>query len=60
MLGPLGPSLAPQIRSSRSLYAWVKPIANWYANVTGYRRMGLKYDDLCALLVDPNLLARLT
>jgi hypothetical protein len=44
---PVGVSLASQIKASRSLYAWVKPFANWYANVAGYRRMGLKYDDLC-------------
>ena len=46
VLGPLGPSLAPAIRRSRSLYAWFKPMADWYANVSGYRKMGLKYDDL--------------
>ncbi|CDO74733.1 hypothetical protein BN946_scf184686.g4 [Trametes cinnabarina] len=44
--GPLGPSLAPAIRRNRSLYQWIKPIANWYANVSGYRKVGLKYDDL--------------
>jgi hypothetical protein len=51
MLGPLGPSFAAQIRSSKSLHAWLKPVATWYANVAGYRQMGLKYDDLCALLL---------
>jgi ubiquinol-cytochrome c reductase subunit 7 len=49
VFGPLGPSLAPQIRSSRSLYRWVKPIADWYASVAGYRKVGLKYDDLRTL-----------
>ncbi|KAH9977192.1 cytochrome b-c1 complex subunit 7 [Lactifluus volemus] len=44
--GPLGPSLAPYVRSSRTLSKWLKPIANWYANLAGYRRMGLLYDDL--------------
>ncbi|KAI9064188.1 ubiquinol-cytochrome-c reductase complex subunit 6 [Trametes sanguinea] len=44
--GPLGPSLAPAIRRNRSLLQWIKPIANWYANVSGYRKVGLKYDDL--------------
>ncbi|KAH9901155.1 ubiquinol-cytochrome-c reductase complex subunit 6 [Cubamyces lactineus] len=44
--GPLGPSLAPVIRGNRSLYQFLKPIANWYANVSGYRKVGLKYDDL--------------
>ncbi|KAI0336290.1 ubiquinol-cytochrome-c reductase complex subunit 6 [Cubamyces sp. BRFM 1775] len=44
--GPLGPSLAPAIRGNRSLLQLLKPIANWYANVSGYRKVGLKYDDL--------------
>ncbi|KAL7283199.1 ubiquinol-cytochrome-c reductase complex subunit 6 [Trametes coccinea BRFM310] len=44
--GPLGPSLAPAIRRNRSLLQWIKPIANWYADVSGYRKVGLKYDDL--------------
>ncbi|KAF9489821.1 14 kDa subunit of cytochrome bd ubiquinol oxidase [Pleurotus eryngii] len=46
MFGPLGPSLAPQIRASRSLTKWLKPFATWYANLAGYRQMGFKYDDL--------------
>ena len=46
VLGPLGPSLAPAIRQSRGLYAMLKPVADWYANVSGYRKVGLKYDDL--------------
>lgn len=46
MFGPLGPSLAPAIKANRGLYKWLKPIANWYAGVSGYRRVGLKYDDL--------------
>jgi ubiquinol-cytochrome c reductase subunit 7 len=46
MFGVLGPSLASQVRASRSLYAWMKPIANWYASLAGYRKVGLKYDDL--------------
>ncbi|KAI0693716.1 ubiquinol-cytochrome-c reductase complex subunit 6 [Cytidiella melzeri] len=44
--GPLGPSLAPAIRANRGLYKWLKPFASWYAGLSGYRRMGLKYDDL--------------
>jgi len=44
--GPLGPSFAPYVRSSRTLSKWLKPIANWYANLSGYRRVGLLYDDL--------------
>jgi ubiquinol-cytochrome c reductase subunit 7 len=48
LFGPLGPSLAPYVRSSRTLSKWFKPIANWYANLSGYRRVGLLYDDLRA------------
>jgi len=46
--GPLGPSLAGYVRSSRTLSRWLKPVSLWYANLAGYRRMGLKYDDLLA------------
>lgn len=46
--GPLGPSLAPAIRANRGLYKWIKPIATWYADLSGHRRLGLKYDDLRA------------
>ncbi|KAF4615120.1 hypothetical protein D9613_002772 [Agrocybe pediades] len=46
MFGPLGYSLAPYIRSSRTLTNWITPIANWYANAMGYRKYGFKYDDL--------------
>ncbi|KAI6036668.1 cytochrome b-c1 complex subunit 7 [Pisolithus microcarpus] len=45
-MNALGPSLAPHIRSSRTLKKWVAPVAQWYANLMGYRQMGLKYDDL--------------
>ncbi|KAF7789569.1 hypothetical protein EIP86_000515 [Pleurotus ostreatoroseus] len=44
--GPLGLSLAPWIRSRPAVYRWFKPFANWYANAAGYRKVGLKYDDL--------------
>ncbi|KAH9951365.1 ubiquinol-cytochrome-c reductase complex subunit 6 [Amylocystis lapponica] len=44
--GPLGLSLAPAIRSSKTLYRWVKPVADWYADLSGYRKVGYKYDDL--------------
>ncbi|KAI0721537.1 cytochrome b-c1 complex subunit 7 [Cerioporus squamosus] len=44
--GPLGVSVASTIRRNRTLYAWVKPIADWYANAAGHRKVGLKYDDL--------------
>ncbi|KII88744.1 hypothetical protein PLICRDRAFT_41969 [Plicaturopsis crispa FD-325 SS-3] len=46
MFGPLGPSLAPYVRQSRTLSKWIKPLATWYADLAGYRKMGLKYDDL--------------
>ncbi|EPT05878.1 cytochrome bd ubiquinol oxidase [Fomitopsis schrenkii] len=46
LAGPLGPSLAPAILKNRGLYRWVKPIANWYADLSGYRKVGYKYDDL--------------
>ena len=49
--GPLGPSLAPAIRRNRGIYAWLKPMADWYANVSGYRKVGLKYDDLRTCLL---------
>jgi len=42
----VGYSLINYINSSRTLASYVKPIANWYANASGYRRMGLKYDDI--------------
>ena len=47
MFGPLGLSLAPYVNSSRTLSRWITPIANWYANASGYRKYGFKYDDLC-------------
>ncbi|KAJ3476094.1 hypothetical protein NLI96_g11398 [Meripilus lineatus] len=46
MFGPLGISLAPQVRASKTLTRWIKPFANWYVNLSGYRKMGLRYDDL--------------
>ncbi|PCH38359.1 cytochrome bd ubiquinol oxidase subunit [Wolfiporia cocos MD-104 SS10] len=46
VLGPLGPSLAPSVLKNRSLYRWVKPVADWYVNLSGWRRVGYKYDDL--------------
>ena len=47
-MNALGPSLAPYVRSSRTLKKYVAPVAQWYANLMGYRKMGLKYDDLRA------------
>lgn len=47
MFGPVGLSLAPYVRSSRTLSKWLTPVATWYANASGYRKYGFKYDDLC-------------
>jgi len=46
IFGPLGPSLAGYVRSSKTLTRWLKPVSLWYADLSGYRRMGLRYDDL--------------
>ncbi|GJE97083.1 ubiquinol-cytochrome-c reductase complex subunit [Phanerochaete sordida] len=46
IFGPLGPSLASSIKANRGIYKWVKPFADWYAGVAGYRKIGLRYDDL--------------
>ena len=42
----LGFSLASSLKSSRGLYKFLKPIADSYANLAGYRQHGMKYDDL--------------
>ncbi len=47
MFSPVGLSLAPYFRSSRTLSKWITPFATWYANASGYRKYGFKYDDLC-------------
>ncbi|KAG8787978.1 Cytochrome b-c1 complex subunit 7 [Ceratobasidium sp. 428] len=46
MFGPLGLSLASQVKSSRGLSKFLAPIAAFYARAVGHRRMGLRYDDL--------------
>ena len=51
LFGALGPSLAQTVKSNRGLYKWVKPFANWYAGLSGYRKIGLKYDDLRACVL---------
>ncbi|KAJ3994894.1 ubiquinol-cytochrome-c reductase complex subunit 6 [Lentinula boryana] len=43
---PLGFTLAPKVLASKTLTSWITPVAHWYANLAGYRRYGLKYDDL--------------
>ncbi|GAA5971712.1 hypothetical protein JCM11641_000695 [Rhodosporidiobolus odoratus] len=42
----LGPSFAQQVKQSRGLYKMLKPLADRYANVAGYRAHGLLYDDI--------------
>ncbi|KAL1917955.1 uncharacterized protein VTP21DRAFT_3789 [Calcarisporiella thermophila] len=39
-------TLAPYVKNSRFLRGMLTPVANWYANLMGYRRYGLKYDDI--------------
>ncbi|RDA86164.1 hypothetical protein CP532_3043 [Ophiocordyceps camponoti-leonardi (nom. inval.)] len=39
-------SIAPFILRRPWLHKMVMPIANWYADAAGYRKLGLKYDDL--------------
>ncbi|CAJ0912134.1 20067_t:CDS:2 [Entrophospora sp. SA101] len=36
---------------SKALYKFLLPVANTYANLSGYRQLGLRYDDL---LMDEN------
>ena len=48
IFGPLGPSLASAVTRNRGVYRAFKPFADWYADLAGYRKYGLKYDDLCA------------
>ncbi|RMZ81044.1 hypothetical protein DV738_g2484, partial [Chaetothyriales sp. CBS 135597] len=40
------PSLAPYILKRPWLKRWMVPLANWYADAAGYRKLGLKADDL--------------
>ena len=44
--GPLGISLAPYILKNPGLHRFVKPLANAFINASGYRKVGLRYDDL--------------
>ena len=46
LFGPLGPSLAPWLRQFKGFRRVLKSHADWYANLAGYRKLGLKYDDL--------------
>ncbi|TVY81040.1 Cytochrome b-c1 complex subunit [Lachnellula suecica] len=40
------PSLASAIKSRPWLAKRLMPLANWYANAAGYRKLGLRADDL--------------
>ncbi|KAL4927217.1 ubiquinol--cytochrome-c reductase subunit 7 [Aspergillus undulatus] len=40
------PSLANFIIKRPLLKRWMMPIANWYVDAAGYRRLGLRADDL--------------
>ncbi|GAA5858989.1 hypothetical protein JCM5296_000778 [Sporobolomyces johnsonii] len=42
----LGPSFASTVKQSRGLYKFLKPLADKYASLAGYRQHGLKYDDI--------------
>lgn len=42
----LGHSIASAIKNSKPLYRFLKPLADRYASLAGYRQHGLKYDDL--------------
>ncbi|KAK3074801.1 Cytochrome b-c1 complex subunit 7 [Teratosphaeriaceae sp. CCFEE 6253] len=40
------PSLAPFIKERPWLLNWMRPLARWYFDNAGYRKLGLKSDDL--------------
>ncbi|KAJ5610312.1 hypothetical protein N7510_007031 [Penicillium lagena] len=40
------PSLTNFIVKRPWLQRWMMPLSQWYADAAGYRRLGLKYDDL--------------
>ncbi|KAG5973635.1 Cytochrome b-c1 complex subunit 7 [Claviceps digitariae] len=42
----IGYSLAPFILRRPWLAKMFMPAANWYANAAGYKKLGLRYDDL--------------
>ncbi|KAF4582203.1 ubiquinol-cytochrome C reductase-like protein [Ophiocordyceps camponoti-floridani] len=39
-------SLGPFIVKRPWLHKMIMPLADWYANAAGYRKLGLRYDDL--------------
>ncbi|KAF2209076.1 Cytochrome b-c1 complex subunit 7 [Cercospora zeina] len=40
------PSLAPYIIKRPWLHKWMKPLSQWYFDNAGYRKLGLRADDL--------------
>ncbi|GLI76954.1 cytochrome b-c1 complex subunit 7 [Penicillium ochrochloron] len=40
------PSISNYIVKRPWLKRWMTPIAQWYTDAAGYRRLGLKFDDL--------------
>ncbi|RIA93014.1 cytochrome b-c1 complex subunit 7 [Glomus cerebriforme] len=42
------PTLYNTVKNSRFLYGLLKPVANWYTNIAGYRQLGMRYDDIIA------------
>ncbi|KAF2461582.1 ubiquinol-cytochrome c reductase subunit 7 [Lineolata rhizophorae] len=40
------PSIAPFVLKRPWLSRWMIPLANWYADLSGYRKIGLRADDL--------------
>ncbi|KAI9752603.1 MAG: hypothetical protein M4579_005551 [Chaenotheca gracillima] len=40
------PSFTNFILKRPWLHRWILPIAKWHANASGYRQLGLRYDDL--------------
>ncbi|EEA27966.1 ubiquinol-cytochrome c reductase complex 14 kDa protein [Talaromyces pinophilus] len=40
------PSLTSYVVKRPYLKRWLQPIAEWYTNAAGYRRLGLRADDL--------------
>jgi len=40
------PSFAPYILKRPWLKRWMMPIAEWYVGAAGYRKLGLRYEDL--------------
>ncbi|KAJ5745423.1 hypothetical protein N7520_010605 [Penicillium odoratum] len=40
------PSFAKYVVKRPWLHRWIQPVANWYTDAAGYRKLGLKFDDL--------------